>query len=91
MSKLTLVTFISKAINSSKEVKATKLDSTLKAIINNSKRLGYSESPYIVEYLNLLRVVYYLKRLKYFNDTKYIYTLGKCLSFPTLSLILTLY
>jgi hypothetical protein len=77
MPLLTKAYFISNTINNSSIVKSTKLDSTIKAIINNFKRLDSKESSYIIEYLNTLRIIYYLKRLKYYNSTRYSTTLSK--------------
>ena len=77
MSTLTKSYFISITINNSNIVKSTKLDSTIKAIINNYKRLNRDKSSYIIEYLNILRIIYYLKRLSYYNNSRYIYTISK--------------
>jgi hypothetical protein len=77
MPLLTKAYFISNTINYSSIVKSTKLDSTIKAIINNFKRLDSKESSYIIEYLNTLRIICYLKRLKYYNSTRYSTTLSK--------------
>ena len=73
MSKITTKDFITTSINRSLIVKSTKLDSTIKAIINSSK----NENSTIIEYLNILRIVYYLKRLKYYNLNKFKITLSK--------------
>jgi len=54
------VYFITSSINSSSIVKSIKLDSTIKAIINNFKDLNNKYSTLIIEYLNTLRIVYYL-------------------------------
>ena len=75
MSTLSKAYFITTTINSSSIVKSTKLDSTIKAIINNYKNLSTKESSLVIEYLNTLRIVYYLKRLKYYNSTRYSSTL----------------
>ena len=77
MPTLTISYFIRNYINNSTIVKSTKLDSTIKAIINNYKTFDTELGRYIVDYLNILRVIYYLKRLKYYNNTKYIYNLSK--------------
>ncbi|KAH5001163.1 hypothetical protein HBI74_252190 [Parastagonospora nodorum] len=74
---LTKASFISSTINNSLVVKPTKLDSTLKAIINNYRKLKDKNSAYIIEYLNTLRIVYYLSRLSYYNSNKYRVTLSK--------------
>ena len=68
-------------INKSYIIKSTKLDSTIKAIINNFKVLNFSYSSTITKYLNILKVIYYLKRLKYYNNNKYLNTLGKYIHF----------
>ncbi len=69
----TIEYFVRNYINNNNIVKSTKLDSTLKAIINNYKNnLNYIESTKeVVDYLNILRVIYYLKRLKYYNINRY--------------------
>ena len=77
MPLLTKAYFISNTINNSSIVNSTKLDSTIKAIINNYKRLNSKESSYIIQYLNTLRIIYYLKHLKYYNITRYNTTLSK--------------
>ena len=90
---LTKASFISTTINNSVVVKSTKVDSTIKAIINNYKRLNgkfkyylyiyqiltklEQNSIYIIDYLNTLRINYYLSRLSYFNKDKYKSTLSK--------------
>ncbi len=77
----TIEYFVRNYINNSNIVKSTKLDSTLKAIINNYKNnLNYIESTKeVVDYLNILRVIYYLKRLKYYNINRYQYNISKFL------------
>ncbi len=77
----TIEYFVRNYINNSNIVKFTKLDSTLKAIINNYKNnLDYIESTKeVVDYLNILRVIYYLKRLKYYNINRYQYNISKFL------------
>jgi hypothetical protein len=81
MLQVTLVDIIS-TINKSYIVKSTKLDSTIKAIINNFKKLNIESSSTIINYLNIIRVIYYLKRLKYYNNTKYLNTISKFNNFP---------
>ena len=51
-----------RVINSCSIVSSSKLDKTIKALINNyrDKRLDR-----IVDYLNKIRIIYYLKRLEY--------------------------
>ena len=69
--------FITSTINRSNIVKSTKLDSTIKAIISSYLVNLDIDSSIIIEYLNTLRIIYYLKRLKYYNFEKYLYTIGK--------------
>ena len=54
-------------INSSLFVRTTKVDSILKAIINNLKVVKDSNSDYLIEYINTLRIIYYISRLDYYN------------------------
>jgi hypothetical protein len=69
---LNLRTFIIKFINNCSIVKSTRLDKTIKAIINNYNNLkvNYLDTSFIIEYLNKLRIIYYLKRLEFFNSNK---------------------
>ena len=69
--------FVSSIINNSFLVKSTKLDSTIKAIINNYKNINYQNLDIIIEYLNTLQIIYYLKRLHYYNLVRYSSTLSK--------------
>lgn len=65
---LNLKGFIITFINNCPIVKSSRLDSTIKAIINN-----YSNNPYyniFIPYLNKIRIIYYLKRLEYKDKTK---------------------
>lgn len=64
--------FVLKTINKSFLVQSTKVDKTLKAIINYFK-----QNSEIVCYLNRLRIVYYMSRLSYFNRKKHADTLSK--------------
>ena len=92
MSNNNLNYFIRTTINNSNIVKSTKLDSTIKAIINNYKARNIIKSDYIINYLNILRIIYYLKRLKYYNNNKYTYTLSKYLNIKFLkTIILTIF
>ena len=92
MSNNNLNYFIRTTINNSNIIKSTKLDSTIKAIINNYKARNIIESNYIINYLNILRIIYYLKRLKYYNNNKYTYTLSKYLNIKFLkTIILTIF
>jgi hypothetical protein len=63
-------------INNSSIIKSTKLDGTLKAIIKNYLNLKGPNSTSIIEYLNILRIIYYLKRLRFYNNKVYITTIG---------------
>ena len=67
-SRLFLTTFVNKC----SIVKSSRLDKTLKAVINKySKReIESLDSSFIIGYLNKLRIIYYLKRLEYFNRAK---------------------
>lgn len=78
MFTFTLTTFITTIINKSYIVKSTKLDNTLKALINRVRQnLEEEENSIILEYLNILRVIYYLKRLKYYNPNIFSKTISK--------------
>lgn len=64
--------FITTFINKDPLVKSSRLDKTLKALINkyrfnNIKRI---DTLFIIGYLNKLRIIYYLKRLDYYNRAK---------------------
>lgn len=59
--------FITIFINNCSIVKSSRLDNTIKALINNSTRLRRDN---IILYLNKIRIVYYLKRLEYRKPTK---------------------
>jgi len=68
-----LNTFITKYISNSSLVPSTKLDRTIKAIINNTivERDSYSSIASIkIEYLNILRIIYFIKRLEYKDPYK---------------------
>ncbi|KEQ91514.1 hypothetical protein AUEXF2481DRAFT_91996 [Aureobasidium subglaciale EXF-2481] len=69
---LTTLSFIKEYINNSSIVKSTKLDNTIKAIINSliKDKKNSIKSFILIEYLNSIRIVYYLKRLKYYNLEK---------------------
>ena len=66
-STLTSTSFIKRFINNCPIVKSTRLDKTIKAIINNYSLKGNIE---LINYLNKLRIIYYLKRLEYKDSTK---------------------
>lgn len=61
-STLTIKDFILKFINNCPIVSSTRLDKTIKALINNYNSRNLIEE---VEYLNKIRVIYYFKRLDY--------------------------
>jgi hypothetical protein len=77
MPSFSKVYFLTSFVNNSSIVKSTKLDSTIKAIINNYKKIDLESSSFIIDYLNTLRIIYYLARLKYYNSTRYSSTLSK--------------
>lgn len=75
MSLLYPSTFIYRFINNNSIVSSTKVDSTIRFIINN---LDKSRTSSILrKYLNILRVLYFLKRLKYKNLKEYKKLLSK--------------
>lgn len=55
---LTISNFISIYLNSNIYVRPSKIDSILKAIIT------YNRSPILKEYLNILRIIYFLNKLE---------------------------
>lgn len=59
--------FITKFINKCFIVKPSRLDKTIKAIINNYTK---DDNPKVINYLNKLRIIYYLKRLEYKDSNK---------------------
>lgn len=67
----TIVYFIKNYINSNPIIRSTCLDRTIKAIINY---LSYN--PKVVEYLNRVRVIYFLKRAKYLDSKTYKIAIG---------------
>ena len=68
MNSTTYISFINKYINNSQIVPFTKIDSIIKAIINNFNKSNNNSSNNIyINYLNIIRIIYYLKRLKYYN------------------------
>ena len=69
---LTAAEFIQTSINRNLVVKSTKNVSTMKAIINSFKNKYI-----IIDYLNSLRIVYYMRRLKFYNENKLKNTLSK--------------
>jgi hypothetical protein len=73
----TLKDFIINFINNSPKVFSSRLDKTLKAIINNYLSLN-KENDYniFITYLNKLRIIYYLKRLEYKDKVEERYLKG---------------
>lgn len=69
---MTTTSIIKEYINNSRIVPSTCLDRTLKGIISYRW-----ENPTLVEYLNKLRIIYYIKRLRYYNFREYKKLLGK--------------
>lgn len=61
-SSLTIRDFTIKFINRCPIIRSSRLDRTLKALINSFSSSNYLEE---IDYLNKLRVIYYLKRLEY--------------------------
>ena len=63
--------FITRFINNCSIVKSSCLDKTIKAIINtylkNNSKEKYNS---LIDYLNKIRVIYYLKRLEYRDSKK---------------------
>lgn len=72
MSPISAQEFSLKTINNSFIVRSTRVDKTIKAIINSFKL-----NSEIVNYLNRLRIVYYLNRLNYLDQNRYKTTLSK--------------
>lgn len=67
--------FITNIINKEKTIASTKLDKSLKAIINTYNSKLNNSNPsfdfiYIVNYINKIRIAYYIKRLEYYNNSK---------------------
>jgi len=60
--------FISRFINKCFIVKSSRLDKTIKAIINIYSKEENRED--IINYLNKIRIIYYLKRLEYKDPNK---------------------
>lgn len=71
-SSFTLKSFLISYINKSSIVLSTRLDKTIKALINSyskKEETSYSTSR-IINYLNKLRVVYFFRRLDYKDSNK---------------------
>lgn len=69
--RIDTIDLITKVINPSTTVSTTKLDITLKGVINYLREDYTSTSREIVDYLNMLRIVYYLARVKYYNKEEF--------------------
>ena len=59
---ITIKTFIRSFINTYSKVPSSRLDRTLKALINTFTKESRED---IVDYLNKIRIIYYLKQLEY--------------------------
>ena len=59
--------FIKRYINKSSLLPTSKLDTTIRAVINRFIKDRSTLSPLVIEYLNILRIIYFLKRLKYYK------------------------
>lgn len=72
MSSITsLKDFILIIINNCSIVSSSRLDKTIKAIINNYKDKDKElEVTTLITYLNKIRIIYYFKRLEYKNKEK---------------------
>jgi len=80
--------FITRFINKCPIIRSSRLDTTIKAIINNYSNKNKEE---VVGYLNKIRIVYYLKRLEY-RDTKRVRALKSTLyPFTPITLLLIIY
>ncbi len=77
--------FIIRFINKCSIVRGSRLDTTIKAIINSYNKGDREE---VVGYLNKLRIVYYLKRLEYKDTAKAKVLKSKSLLFYLLSFLL---
>ena len=84
----TPLTLLINSINKSTKVRATKIDSIIKAIIRKEIKEDLErvkkENTTIIEYLNLLRINYYLERVKFANSSFYTKTTSKLLLFKLL-------
>jgi len=74
--------FITKFVNSCSIVKSSRLDKTIKATINYYSNRSRDDplSNFVINYLNKLRIIYYLKRLDYLNREKALRLKGNRLS-----------
>lgn len=89
-STLDLKTFTTRFINTCPVVKSSRLDKTIKAIINkysSKEEEEEIEASFLIEYLNKLRIIYYLKRLSYYNKKKATRLKSKSLSLINLLLL----
>lgn len=65
------IRFINTYINKNRTLKTTKLDETIKGIINNLRTKKTDISTVLVDYLNIVRIIYFLKRVKYFKNSRF--------------------
>lgn len=65
-----------KYVNNASKVPCSKIDKTLKAMINTLRSMNYITTPVLIEYLNRVRLVYFIKRLKYYSFEDYKKILG---------------
>ena len=72
---LSKLDFVRKNVNKSLYIRATRLDRTIKAIINSytlpSNKKDSKIKLIALEYLNTLRIIYFLNRLKFFNKVEF--------------------
>ena len=74
--------FITRFINNCSIVKSSRLDKTIKAIINSYLKKNLEEKyNSLINYLNKIRVIYYLKRLEYRDSNKVKELKGKLTNF----------
>ena len=73
------IRFINRVINKNKNiVTSTKIDSTIKAIINNFISTNNNNSNLIyINYLNIIRIIYYLSRVKYYKYSLFKQSISK--------------
>lgn len=65
------VRFINTYIKKNSTLKATKLDETIKGIINNLRKKRTEISTLLIDYLNILRIIYFLKRVKFSKSNRF--------------------
>lgn len=70
---ITPLYFIKQYINNSTKVSSTKIDKTIKYLINTlNTMLEIRSSSILIDYLNNVRIVYFIKRLKYYDFKQYL-------------------